>query len=149
MPDRRVVLASLGIFLLMPTGCGSRLALHAVAGTVTLDGKPLGGVVVSFQPASGPAALGQTDAVGRYDLFTPGRGRGAVAGRHAIWIEVTTAGDDAASVETAVPTERKPVANIPENYRDPATSGLNATVSVGQNEVDLTLVSGDASRREK
>ncbi|MEY3204543.1 MAG: hypothetical protein RLZZ21_874, partial [Planctomycetota bacterium] len=26
---------------------------------------------------------------------------------------------------------------------------LNATVSVGQNEVDLTLVSGDASRREQ
>lgn len=122
--------------------------MHPVTGTITLDGRPLGGVVVSFQPASGPGVLGMADESGRYELSTPGRGRDAVAGTHSVWIEVPVEADAASSVEGVLVT-RMPIADVPARYVDPSTSGLGTTVRVGRTVVDLVLVSAQAvSRRE-
>jgi len=42
--------------------------LAEVSGVVTLDGKPVPGVNILFQPESGRAAVGMTDDEGRYEL---------------------------------------------------------------------------------
>ncbi len=42
--------------------------LGRVTGKVTLDGEPLAGVIVNFQPESGRVATAETDAQGNYDL---------------------------------------------------------------------------------
>ncbi len=49
-------------------GCrsGDQPELGDVSGTVTLDGKPLGGVIIVFKPDVGRSAAGITDAQGKY-----------------------------------------------------------------------------------
>lgn len=141
MLHQHVVLTVGGILGLVAAGCSPRLALHPVTGAVTLDSRPLGGVVVMFQPAAGPGAIGMTDAAGRYELQTPGRGRGATLGRHAAWIEVPAAAGAEPIGESAAPVERKPIVDVPPRYLTPATSRLSGTVSAGRNEIDLVLVS--------
>jgi hypothetical protein len=144
-PRRRFVTVAGFIFGIVSGGCGPRLPLHQVTGTVTLDGRPLGGVIVMFQPEAGPGAMDMTDASGRYDLQTPGRGRGAAAGRHSIWIEVPAADGPEPIGESAVPLERKPIVELPARYLGPSTSGFHSTVSPTHNRVDLELVSNRIS----
>ena len=57
------------------TGCGGTTAnqppLMPVSGTVTLDGKPLPGVMISYVPTGstrGTGAGGYTDKAGKYEL---------------------------------------------------------------------------------
>jgi len=66
----------------------------AVSGRVTLDGKPLAGARVMFQPVhnpeagliSGPEGYGETDADGNYSLTTVFRDPGATLGRNRVMI---------------------------------------------------------------
>ena len=57
-----------GILGTISAGCGSsdQPELGAVSGTVTLDGKPLGGVIIVFKPEIGRSSAGVTDAEGKY-----------------------------------------------------------------------------------
>lgn len=53
-------------------GCGGpsdQPPLGKVSGKVTLDGQPLEGVIVNFQPSTGRAATAETDASGKYELI--------------------------------------------------------------------------------
>jgi hypothetical protein len=74
-------------------GCGgSEFAIAPVSGTVTQDGKPLAGLVVTFQPIAetragnaGPGSFGVTDDQGRFTLTVAGsRQPGAVVGLHRV-----------------------------------------------------------------
>lgn len=66
----------------------------AVSGRVTLDGQPLAGARVMFQPEhtpqagllSGPEAHGATDATGNYSLTTVFKDKGATLGRNRVMI---------------------------------------------------------------
>ncbi|HUP81375.1 MAG TPA: hypothetical protein VM260_22680, partial [Pirellula sp.] len=57
-------------------GCSSQgFEVAPVSGSVTLDGKPVGGLIVNFQPSSkegslepGPGAYAWTDVGGRFTL---------------------------------------------------------------------------------
>ncbi len=56
-------------------GCGSKLKVAPVSGTVLLDGQPLAGASVNTQPIStaanpkpGSGSFGKTDAQGHYSL---------------------------------------------------------------------------------
>ena len=88
-PGSLLCLLGISVFLGLNLGCGdSRLA--PVSGVVTLDGKPVANVVVSFQPASegadpdfNPGSGGTTDVEGRYELSTR-EGNGAVVGEHTV-----------------------------------------------------------------
>ena len=90
----------LACLLLVPAGCGggdSGVQTVPVSGTVTLDGQPLAGAMVRFEPtgAGGSTAEGWidssgiTDAQGRYTLSTPDGMSGAVVGTHKV--SITTA----------------------------------------------------------
>ena len=77
-------------------GCESKpYGLAPVAGAVTLDGKPVPGSVVTFQPQGGegvskdspmPGSTGRCDDSGHYELKTIRGEVGAVAGPHTIRI---------------------------------------------------------------
>jgi hypothetical protein len=69
-------------------GCGGdtgdRPDLGQVTGTVTLDGKPLSGVIIHFKPEVGRAATATTDTGGHYQLEYRYRVSGAPVGKNTV-----------------------------------------------------------------
>ena len=67
-------------------GCGGeKFKTAGVTGTVTVEGQPVAGVMLEFEPerVDGtilPAAYGSTDAEGRYSLERVGGSRGGAGG---------------------------------------------------------------------
>ncbi|RCS54199.1 hypothetical protein DTL42_03350 [Bremerella cremea] len=88
----------LGILAVGGLGCGSQGNVAPVAGTITLDGAPLEGAAVSFQPiatdkdsmtVSGMGSYGRTDAQGHYELkMIETDGEGASVGTHRVQVSV-------------------------------------------------------------
>src|SRR5262245_49769541 len=80
-------------FLLVLAGCSSS-KIAPVSGRVTLDGKPLAGVHVSFQPIGRPGEMNPgggsyaiTDAEGQFKLLlVEGEQPGAFVGKHRVEI---------------------------------------------------------------
>ncbi len=78
------------------SGCGTGKPYETapVSGRVTLNGKPLAGARLTFQPQhdpkqgplSGPESHGVTDADGNYVLTTIFQDKGAAVGRHRVMI---------------------------------------------------------------
>jgi hypothetical protein len=73
--------------------------LAPVSGTVTLNGEPLAGADVHFQPIGskenpnpGPGSHAKTDDQGRYSLRVDERQAGAVVGKHRVMIFAYTHG---------------------------------------------------------
>ena len=163
------------LFFLMSllfTGCHSGLRTEYVEGTVTLDGKPVEGALVTFIPASGGTArvaAGTTDVRGRYTLTTAegGRpGRGTTEGDYQVTIAKRTPDTSKEKHEAAEtgkseqPPSREEMAAAerarraaglpppflyltPRKYNNPQTSGLTATVVRGKNRLHFVMVSGD------
>jgi hypothetical protein len=126
-PKRLLSLAGLLVFAL--AGCGPNLG--SVEGTVTLDGKPVKGVEVTFQPVGeeGGTAIGYTDAQGHYNLHYPGHEEGAPPGEY----NVRLAGGEGGSIDGAPPVR------IPAKYN--SQSDLKRTVQPGANTFDFPLES--------
>ncbi len=85
--------ALVGLAAVIVGGCGKPYSVVPVSGTVTLDNKPVEGVVVIFQPVAGPGVIdpgpgssGMTDASGKFTLHlvTDQKKAGAVAGKHRV-----------------------------------------------------------------
>ncbi len=102
--------------LLLLAGCGGPHNLARVSGRVTLNGKPLSGAAVVFQPVAadnlnpGPGSGGFTDADGRYTLTLTGtKTRGAVVGKHKVRITLVPDSDPADD-------RPKPTRQLPGRY---------------------------------
>lgn len=111
-------------------GCGDRPTdvptLGMVQGTVTLDGAPLAGAIVLFEPkTSGAASSGATKEDGKYTLIYSASEDGAVIGEHTVRI---TRQEMDMGPET-----------LPAVYN--ARSTLTATVNAGKNELNFALES--------
>jgi hypothetical protein len=72
-------------------GGGESFELAAVSGTVTMDGKPLAGVTVSYQPIAqggkdpGAGSFGKTNEQGEFTLELINTGKaGAAVGKHRV-----------------------------------------------------------------
>jgi hypothetical protein len=98
-------------------GCGRSGKLAPVSGSVTLDGKPLAGALVSFQPVAsqgtvaGIGSYGTTDAAGKYSLRTTDTdSTGAVLGNHRVEINLKVESDD------RDPRSRPPAKTLPTKY---------------------------------
>ena len=80
----------LGLFaLLILTGCGGipdQPPLGTVTGIVTLDGKPLEFVEISFSPEVGRPSDGDTNSLGEYELTYVQNIKGAKVGKHKVMV---------------------------------------------------------------
>lgn len=106
-------------------GRGDGPELGEVTGTVTLDGKPLEGVIINFQPESGRAGTGETDSEGRYKLI------------YRYGVDGTKVGPSKVSFAWPMGVEGKP--GIPEKYA--GKTELTADVKSGSNTFDFDLKS--------
>jgi len=121
------------LFCLLLAGCGSEGDLARVKGKVTLNGEPLEGAIVQFQPTAedGSPSAGKTDANGRYELMYTFDTPGAMPGEHIVSIRTAAAyyeeedGDD------------QPQERVPAKYNSRTT--LRRTVKPGRNTFDFDL----------
>lgn len=141
------MLIVLGISMLFQPGCSQsdQPELGKVTGTITLDGKPLSGVAVVYQPESGRPARGMTDAEGKYELTYIRQTKGTKVGPNRVEIapsedgeaeEAESADEESQSV-TKRSTSRKPT--IPARYN--VRSELKADVKAGENTFHFDLKS--------
>ncbi len=110
----------LTILALLILGCGRGGPKTArVSGTITMSGKPLSNVGVTFLPTKkGPAGVGNTNENGEFTLTTVRRGDGAVIGKHKVTVGAAEEGQKGLS--------------IPDSYGSPHTTKLAADVESGK-----------------
>jgi hypothetical protein len=111
-------------FLLTLDGCGGDGKLAPVSGVVKLNGKPVADVELIFQPISesslapGPAAVGVTDAEGRYKVKVLGEDKlGATVGKNAVLFSGRAS---AADFSEDGKKRGKPSVSIPPRYSNEA-----------------------------
>ncbi len=135
---------ALGILILSCiAGCGSRLELGQVEGTLQYQNRPLSKVLVTFVPAregddARVRSMGETDEQGRFSLTTETREKGAVLGEHVVILEDLAIYEAPRSEDGTVlkiPRER-----FPSKYKDAIRSPLKVTVTTGQQEVELKVL---------
>ena len=136
LPIRSSILLTTALVLLVGCGGGEPEGppIGYVEGTVTLDGKPLKGVIVGFEPqgtTSGAPSMGATDAEGHYELTYSASEKGAAIGTHKV--TVTTPSD------APTPSGEEYVDPIPAKYN--TASELIKEVKEGNNVLDLELTS--------
>ena len=105
------------------------------SGMVVLEGQPLEGATVIFRSNSPQpqAAVGRSDAEGKFQLRTYEDGDGAIAGEHSVSITCVTTEDPPAGTNLdEANVVIKEVSLIPQKYGDPKKSGLTATVTPDQ-----------------
>jgi hypothetical protein len=109
--------------LLAAVGCSGKYG--SVTGKVTLDGQPLAGATVQFQPVQpGSPSFGVTDSSGNYELVYSRDIEGAEVGEHVVSITTAQSADpDAEPPQPEVPEK------VPEKYN--VKSELKVTVERG------------------
>lgn len=119
-------------FSLIGCGGGAEVPdLGTVSGTVTVDGNPMEGVIVTFQPvAGGRSSMGSTDSNGYYTLSYTAEAQGALIGKHKVMVTSQSTSDapDPSGVEKDT---------IPPHYNTKTT--LEKEVKAGDNTIDLEL----------
>jgi|SRR3954468_14864926 hypothetical protein len=110
-----------GLCCLLAGGCAGGGKMAPVSGVVTLNGKPVADVDVTFQPTvadgnnnPGPMAAGTTDSNGHYTLSVLGeKVHGATVGKNQVrfspHVNVTDTSDEGLK-------KAKPTASIPARY---------------------------------
>lgn len=116
-------------------GGGDGPELGAVEGTVRMDGQPLEGATVTFQPQQGRPSLGETDGDGYYELQYTDDQMGAVAGKHRVEISTYREGDPDADDPARQQSQPE---RVPAKYN--TQTELDADVKPGSNPpIDFNL----------
>ena len=122
-----------------------------VSGAVTLDGKPLERVTVKFVPAgaAGPTATGVTDAKGRFQATTFGKGDGLLPGEYKITVtypSTQTKGDktdpEAAALKRLLekaPKSKTQRSRLPSAFGNLVTTPLRFEMKSEPGELSLNL----------
>lgn len=136
----RLVFA-LGLCCLGLVGCGDGgPALGLVEGKITLDGKPMFGVVVTFTAEGGSASYGVTDKNGDYSLMFTDDKAGAMVGKHKVTLESPRLSRSEIEEMKAEGQELPPeVLPVPKKYQ--GDGALTAEVERGKNTVNFELTS--------
>jgi hypothetical protein len=141
MPFRCLpILAALAV---LSAGCGRGAPYRttAISGRVTLNGQPLAGAAVLFQPLPSPGSInvdpssaGITDADGRYTLRLLGmESKGAVLGKHKVRITL---------VEKVDSTDAQPIASsrqLPAKFNRETILEYAVTGGTDAADFELTL----------
>lgn len=161
---------SLGLMILaiLAAGCGpGGPPLYTAGGVVTYKGQPVEGATVNFAYDDGNAAIGATDAAGKFQLILMGSNRaGAAVGKGTLTVTKMTGGtaiagpgksggpsaEDRKKIEDEMKEKMmqgrggplvklEPAkSELPQKYGDPGTSGLKFEVLPNNNNnfvVDL------------
>jgi len=135
MLERSLVAATVLIGATM-IGCGSDLPeTFRSTGSVTLEGKPLPSVIVTFIPKkNGSGASGTADQQGKFTLSTFSPSDGVLAGDYSVTIipkdPPPMGGDSDPGIGTGggSPKPGRYTPRFPSRYGMPEESGLKATV---------------------
>jgi hypothetical protein len=120
--------------LLLVAGCSdAEYPVVPVAGVVTLDGEPLAGGVINFQPvstskgSSGPGSSARIDDEGRYVLETIHGDRGAVVATHTVRIYSISGGTAALAParDMDLAGSKKTVERVPARYNYQSTLSID------------------------
>lgn len=124
--------------LLTLAGCGPKVALYPVTGTVEFRGKALTTGVVAFHHDDGtsPIAKGDIQSDGSFTLLTHSPGDGAVAGTYAVTVTSMIPGH---GIEGQDADYRAPKPLIPLKYMRLLETPLKATVEEKENVIKLSL----------
>ncbi|MCA8992726.1 MAG: hypothetical protein KDA88_12125 [Planctomycetaceae bacterium] len=164
---RFCLLSLLSVSLCTLIGCGSagegaaqRVPVFKAGGTVTFAGAPVTDAAVTFVPLDGqPAAVGRTDANGKFTLMTYEYGDGAAVGSFTVLVSKSVSaapvtdeetpeahGTDASATYTAGAAHggggaaADELSMVPESYSSADTSTLRESVTAeGENNFDLEL----------
>jgi len=121
----------LGLFLIttLLAGCGGDDRFATAQGTLTVDGKPIKGLEIVFEPqfSGGAPSIGFSDERGHYQaIFTADR-PGIMIGKHIIRISGVQYGEGSTTV----------LAKIPPEYGTQSTQEVEITR--GTNTVDIDV----------
>jgi len=127
-----------GLIGLVIFGVGCRKSdvnLAPVSGVVTLDGEPMKGVIVVFQPETGPPSSAITDTEGQFELQYNVKFGGALVGKQKVRLQALD-NETAAEWAAEMGTEPSP---IPSEYLQ---TFRTVEVTEGSNEFVFDLESG-------
>jgi hypothetical protein len=132
------------LLLATALGCGGGRKVAPVSGKVTMNGQPLAGAMISFQPdvdsyEDAPGSTGKTNDKGEYALTASTGESGARVGKHKVLINLwaTKPGaKDAPTERGGPPLEDK----VPRRYND-ATELTFTVSSAGSSNADFDLKS--------
>jgi hypothetical protein len=126
---------------LLFSGCAKESGLTPLGGTVTLDGQPVTGMIVTFAPqgnTQGNGASGYVGEGGEFSLLDARGEPGIYPGTYRISfypaLEKGAAEDDPSGV--VAPPRRT---GLPGIYLDPAGSPVTATIPEGGASVEVLL----------
>lgn len=125
---------------------GNRPPTYPVSGTITLNGKPVDGATVTFEPMEGKgSAVGSTDAQGKYNLSTFNSGDGAIEGQFKVSISKYLTPVVKPSTSTPPGTFGPP--GLPDDYSPPVVgSGASRGASAGpKNELPAKYANVETS----
>ncbi len=128
------------VLIICPTtGCNRSPNIVPVKGTVLLNGKPLEGAAVLFQPkADERPAVGITDKLGTFHLTTRSQGDGAHVGLNKVSI---TKESDEHQLNDAEEGIQDFTLITPAQYASPELSGIEIDVNPGMESVTLEMTS--------
>ena len=142
-------LLSVAILLLIQ-GCGSPDEIvelpptSPVTGQVSLDGKPVEGIVVTFIPTGdtkGIECVGQTDETGEYTPKQIRGSEGVPPGTYKVVFSRLMRGGKPIAAEEDPGSGGIAVESLPEKYSNPATTKETATVAEDGGRFDFQLTS--------
>lgn len=126
------------VALCLAMGCAQAAGpeLGYVEGNVTLDGKPLDGAEVQFEPSDSRPSVAFTDENGHYVLKFTGSRDGATVGTHTVRI-LSARGSSGGEGDGPLVKARPEL--LPAKYHEKST--LTADVQSGNNTIDFDLQS--------
>jgi hypothetical protein len=140
------------VLFLAVAGCGGGKPApklnEDVEGTVTMDGEPLGGVMITFAPltdGSGPApnSNATTDDSGHFKLVADGNRPGAMIAKHKVTLTRGRAADPKKG-EQEQPSEFKDKRPVPAIYKPGNPTKLQVEVTADKHTgYDFSIQSTD------
>ena len=121
------------VLCLLLAGCDSQNSLARVTGTVTLNGHPLEGAIVQFQPVAdgGSPSAAKTDSKGQYELMYTFTKPGVIPGEHIVTIR------SASAYYSEVCDQAETQECVPPEYN--SQTQLKRIVEPGRNTIDFEL----------
>ena len=109
-----------------------------VTGKITLDDKPMFGVLVTFVTDGGSASYGVTDQNGVYNLMFTDTKAGAMLGNNQVTLESPRLSrEELAEMKAEGQTAPPEITPVPAKYKN----SLTAEVKKGKNTIDFELKS--------